>query len=713
MADGEKKNDHHDAIMSIMMMLPTEELPSLRRDFDANPDGLKLHQFIRAMTHRLVKADDVDTNSLVSDLEQLYQEVDVNGDGLMQWDEFTSFVIDAGMVSGKSQASMEQKYVERTNFSDTAQGAGHIRYFPELKQLAVCEGENNTVKFYDPYNFEVENGKQSMQLLRELKAQQSTKSVGGEEVPIDNPLSKSRVTDIEYLSNLELFAITVDDLSISLWNSGPILVAGPHPGALAGMRPVKRVFAANPQTMLRWHKTTDTLYTAGPSSYVTAWRVSRNKEEKTVDIQPLTKLQKHKSMITDMLVVPDDGSVGGGNSGYLVTASVDKHIYIWSLETNECKGMRTGHHTGVRSLTYGGNNLLISASFEFEILAWDLAGLSNRPLFRLMGHRAPLFGVVALPQRDFLVSLDTSGMFRWWDTRRSATVEDSERCLSLFKSTTSLSSFRPDDICALPDTCAIVATGSRMLYFDLQWIKQALYTSVACVYNSSDLSFVTSADRDVRIWDACTGELRDTFHNISRKEITKFCLDSRQRKVIVVNQGGDVGVHNYLNGGTVRMMQPHKNEVACIEYCNEDKTIITASWDREIRVYNDMEHLHLAPARRITHAHRADITTMAFSHTLSLIATGAQDGSLKVWDYAYLSQDGSCRRQWNSGEVTAMTFIDPYPLLITGDSDSMITLFPMRPWPLRGKLARFETPLRIRNMLYLESEETSIPCPIT
>ena len=61
------------------------------------------------MTHRLVKADDVDTNSLVSDLEQLYQEVDLNGDGLMQWDEFTSFVIDAGMVSGKSQASMEQK----------------------------------------------------------------------------------------------------------------------------------------------------------------------------------------------------------------------------------------------------------------------------------------------------------------------------------------------------------------------------------------------------------------------------------------------------------------------------------------------------------------------------------------------------------------------------------------------------------------------------
>jgi WD40 repeat protein len=704
--------DHHDAIMNIMMMLPTEELPKLRKDFDASPDGLKLHQFVRAMTHRLIHDGDVDMNSLVSDLEQLYQEVDVNGDGLMQWDEFTSFVIEAGMVSGKSTASMEQKYTEKENFHDSSHMARHIRYFPDLKQLAVCEGENNTVKFYDPYTFVNEGGKSSMQLLRELKAVLATKSVSGEEAPMDNPMAKSRVTDIEFLANQELFAITVDDLSISLWNSGAILTAPAHAGSTAGQRPVKRVFATTPQTMLRWHKSTNTLYTAGPASHVTAWRVLRKKEEKEIEFSMVTKLSKHRGMITDMLVVPEEG-VGGGNSGYLVTCSVDKHIYIWSLETNECKGVRSGHHTGVRSLTYGGNNLLLSCSFEFEILAWDLAGLSNRPLFRLMGHRSPLFSVVSLPNRDFAVSLDTSGMFRWWDVRRSATVEDSERCLSMFRSTTSLSSFRPEAMCALPDTCSIVATGSRMLYFDLIWIKQALYTSVACVYNRSDLSFVTSADRDIRVWDACTGELRDTFHNISRSQITKFCLDSRQRKVIVVNQGGDVDVHNYLNGSHVRMMEKHKNEVACIEYCEEDKCIITSSWDRELRVYNDMEHMHLNPMRRVAFAHRADITTMAFSHTLSLVATGAQDGSLKIWDYAYLSQDGCCRRQWNSGEVTAMAFVDPYPLLVTGDNDSMITLWPMRPWALKGKWARFEQVLRIRNMCHLEHEETSIPAPIT
>jgi WD40 repeat protein len=703
--------DHHDAIMNIMMMLPTEELPKLRKDFDANPDGLKLHQFVRAMTHRLIHDGDVDMNSLVSDLEQLYQEVDVNGDGLMQWDEFTSFVIEAGMVSGKSTASMEQKYTERANFHDTSHMARHIKYLPDLKQLAVCEGENNTVKFYDPYTFVNEGGKSSMQLLRELKAVLATKSVTGENVPMDNPMAKSRVTDIEFLANQELFAITVDDLSISLWNSGAILCAPAHAGSTAGQCPVKRVFATTPQTMLRWHKTTNTLYTAGPASHVTAWRVIRKKEEKEIEFSMITKLSKHRGMITDMLVVPEEG-IGGGN-GYLVTSSVDKHIYIWSLENNECKGVRSGHHTGVRSLTYGGNNLLLSCSFEFEILAWDLAGLSNRPLFRLMGHRSPLFSVVSLPNRDFAVSLDTSGMFRWWDVRRSATVEDSERCLSMFRSTTSLSSFRPEAMCALPDTCSIVATGSRMLYFDLIWIKQALYTSVACVYNRSDLSFVTSADRDIRVWDACTGELRDTFHNISRSQITKFCLDSRQRKVIVVNQGGDVGVHNYLNGTHVRMMQKHKNEVACIEYCEEDKCIITASWDRELRVYNDMEHMHLDPMRRVAFAHRADITTMAVSNQLSLVATGAQDGSLKIWDYAYLSQDGCCRRQWNSGEVTAMAFVDPYPLLVTGDNDSMITLWPMRPWPLKGKWARFEQVLRIRNMCHLEHEETSIPAPIT
>jgi hypothetical protein len=34
----------------------------------------------------------------------MYEQIDVNGDGTMEWDELTRFVIEAGMTSGNQEA---------------------------------------------------------------------------------------------------------------------------------------------------------------------------------------------------------------------------------------------------------------------------------------------------------------------------------------------------------------------------------------------------------------------------------------------------------------------------------------------------------------------------------------------------------------------------------------------------------------------------------
>ena len=38
------------------------------------------------------------------DLWDMYEQIDVNGDGTMEWDELTRFVIEAGMTSGNQEA---------------------------------------------------------------------------------------------------------------------------------------------------------------------------------------------------------------------------------------------------------------------------------------------------------------------------------------------------------------------------------------------------------------------------------------------------------------------------------------------------------------------------------------------------------------------------------------------------------------------------------
>ena len=54
---------------------------------------------------------------LVQDLIELFYQVDVNGDGTMEWDEFTGFCIDAGLAADKQGNDLDWMYKARENFT--------------------------------------------------------------------------------------------------------------------------------------------------------------------------------------------------------------------------------------------------------------------------------------------------------------------------------------------------------------------------------------------------------------------------------------------------------------------------------------------------------------------------------------------------------------------------------------------------------------------
>ena len=41
---------------------------------------------------------------------ELFAQIDINGDGTMEWDEFTSFIVEMGMASHDHQPDAIQKY---------------------------------------------------------------------------------------------------------------------------------------------------------------------------------------------------------------------------------------------------------------------------------------------------------------------------------------------------------------------------------------------------------------------------------------------------------------------------------------------------------------------------------------------------------------------------------------------------------------------------
>ena len=104
----EEEDDEEARTMDIMMLLDIDKVPALRKEFEAQEEGLTQTDFVRVML-KYLKRESIDEFQLVSNLVELFAQIDVNGDGTMEWDEFTSFIVDTGNLAIENEPNSIQK----------------------------------------------------------------------------------------------------------------------------------------------------------------------------------------------------------------------------------------------------------------------------------------------------------------------------------------------------------------------------------------------------------------------------------------------------------------------------------------------------------------------------------------------------------------------------------------------------------------------------
>ncbi|KAG1704802.1 hypothetical protein DVH05_004829 [Phytophthora capsici] len=90
--------------MDIMMRLKGAGFSAIANAFREREKrlggGLPLVDFVEIVLPGLPRAKTMEEKSAsVSALIDLFQDIDINGDGVMEFDEFTSFCVDVGMAS--------------------------------------------------------------------------------------------------------------------------------------------------------------------------------------------------------------------------------------------------------------------------------------------------------------------------------------------------------------------------------------------------------------------------------------------------------------------------------------------------------------------------------------------------------------------------------------------------------------------------------------
>ena len=86
-----------DFTLDLIMLMNSENLVSLKQQFAKFRNELDVYQFVSVMQQNLPHAA-LSTNdriALIANLKELFDQVDVNGDGRMEWSELTSFIVEA------------------------------------------------------------------------------------------------------------------------------------------------------------------------------------------------------------------------------------------------------------------------------------------------------------------------------------------------------------------------------------------------------------------------------------------------------------------------------------------------------------------------------------------------------------------------------------------------------------------------------------------
>jgi len=102
---------------------------------------------------------------------------------------------------------------------------------------------------------------------------------------------------------------------------------------------------------------------------------------------------------------------------------------------------------------------------------------------------------------------------------------------------------------------------------------------------------------------------------------------------------------------------------------------------KEFIVYDESDPEQSKMLRRVSGGHTEEITIIAYDHHLSAVATGCINGEITIYDFEMSKIEGIL--MGHTGDITAIKFMSPHPVLISTSMDCTICIWAIRPCPTK------------------------------
>jgi len=282
---------------------------------------------------------------LVADLVELFREVDINGDGDMEWDEFTRFIVEkASLFQDRMSLDKIPPYYHNTRFNTEnipselrqrhTESLDSILNIARANQFAVIEAHSKVVSLYNSYNG---------QLVTNLV--QGAVPLAMHHIPSKNALVTSCA-----------------DMTLNVWNLDD--TSNKKRYQLKNKWPVQ-----SSQMSLSWVEDHNLLYSGSTMGPISAWSLQDQEEKAT--------FRGHSDIVMEMMTLPMLNNI--------VSASLDTSVRLWDTYTETETNKLLGHTKGVFSLSYNEEHrFIVSAGFDHDAYIWS--PFVNSLLYKLSGH---------------------------------------------------------------------------------------------------------------------------------------------------------------------------------------------------------------------------------------------------------------------------------------------------------------------------------------
>ena len=628
-----EENDETKKI-NLMAYINKDKVNLINESFNKLNDSLTLDQFIQVMLHYSEIKTEEEKIKYVENLIEAFNIIDVNGNGYILWDEFSNYIVDSGISSRKANLvdAIRNYHICKTakDKQKHDNDISKLYFFEPVKQLLVIENESKKILVYNYltggliHSFIAHNGS---------------------------------VLAAEYLTGQDIVCTSGSDNCLLFWD--PL-----HKYALVNKIPTRET-----QIVIRWYRASNLLITGGFDTVLNIYKKMEFNEGKLKNQINLISLKKiHNEMLTDIIVLRKHKMIVVGDIKGLIT--------LWDLQLldfkDKLKDVKYKHKKGIVCLaSIEDRNWLLSCGVEHYVIIWDL--VVGKHIGLLQGHSMSLLGVKTIYGTEQIITGDVGGIFKVWDARDLSLAQT----FSIPNSTNK----KVRTFCVTSrHKKKIIIGADKVFFFDYDESQEEnlcdIHMCTDVMYNEFFHTIITVHMDCIKIWDACTGKLKQVFKSLMKNEIACVKLDKRKRKLFIGDIEGELISINILNGLKMKYFSPHKKYVSALDYYTEGKKFMSASWDGTIKIHDDnsnndtgmqlFEFSHNIPGK-VNGCNYID-----FSDELKILACGYENGAVTLINMKSLSSEGTLSEHKN---ITLCKFLDNYPSLIVCDLDGDIHIW--------------------------------------